>query len=519
MRGMRCAALLCATMLGGCGGGGSGGGSNAVATPAWQAAVFSPASTFQARCANPRSGIDPATNAAYPDQQGTLGDENNWLRSWSHDLYLWYREIVDRDPSSYATAAYFDLLKTTATTASGKPKDRFHFSLATADWQQLSQSGVSAGYGVAWAILADTPPREVRVAYTEPDSPATSATVNLARGAEVLAIDGVDVVNATTQAAIDTLNEGLSPTQVNETHTFTIRDADTVTSREVTMTSTDVASLPVQNTAVIPTATGDVGYMLFNDHLATAEQALVDAVTQLVGVTDLILDIRYNSGGYLAIASEFAYMIAGATRTAGRVFERSEFNDQHPNADPVSGGSLTLPFLSSAVGLSVPAGQPLPTLNLPRVYVLTGANTCSASESIINSLQGIDVTVIQVGSTTCGKPYGFYPTDNCGTTYFSVQFQGVNAKGFGDYPDGFSPANTVSDAGAPITGCAVADDFSHALGDPAELRLAAALGYRATLSCPTAPAVATPGVAALTRQAREPRVPKPPWLQNRIMQR
>ena len=56
-------------------------------------------------------------------------------------------------------------------------------------------------------------------------------------------------------------------------------------------------------------------------------------------------------------------------------------------------------------------------------------------------LRGIDIEVIQIGSTTCGKPYGFYGLDNCGTTYFTVQFRGVNAKGYGDYSDGFSPSN------------------------------------------------------------------------------
>ena len=61
--------------------------------------------------------------------------------------------------------------------------------------------------------------------------------------------------------------------------------------------------------------------------------------------------------------------------------------------------------------------------------MLTGDNTCSASESIINSLRGIGVEVIQIGLTTCGKPYGFYPQDNCGTTYFSIEFKGVNAQG------------------------------------------------------------------------------------------
>jgi hypothetical protein len=73
------------------------------------------------------------------------------------------------------------------------------------------------------------------------------------------------------------------------------------------------------------------------------------------------------------------------------------------------------------------------------VFVLTSADTCSASESIVNGLRGAGVTVHLVGSTTCGKPYGFYPQDNCGTTYFAIQFQGVNFLGFGDYADGFTP--------------------------------------------------------------------------------
>ena len=76
------------------------------------------------------------------------------------------------------------------------------------------------------------------------------------------------------------------------------------------------------------------------------------------------------------------------------------------------------------------------------MYIITGPGTCSASESIINSLRGVNVNVYLIGSTTCGKPYGFYPTDNCGTTYFSIQFRGENAANFGDYTDGFSPANT-----------------------------------------------------------------------------
>ena len=138
------------------------------------------------------------------------------------------------------------------------------------------------------------------------------------------------------------------------------------------------------------------------------------------------------------------------------------------------------------------SGQPLPTLDLRRVFILTGPNTCSASESLINSLRGIDIEVIQIGEPTCGEPFGFYPTDNCGTTYFTVQFHGINAKGFGDYIDGFVPMEGATGGGANVPGCRVADDFSHPLGDLAEGRLATALRYRDSSSCPVAASALLP---------------------------
>jgi hypothetical protein len=163
------------------------------------------------------------------------------------------------------------------------------------------------------------------------------------------------------------------------------------------------------------------------------------------------------------------------------------------------------------------SGQALPTLNLPRVFVLTGGSTCSASESIINGLRGVNVEVIQIGSTTCGKPYGFYDFDNCGTTYFSIQFRGVNAANFGDYTDGFAPTNAPGTGGTRITGCSVADDFTHALGDPNEGRLAAALGYRTGSAC-TGPATGVvKAQAASVRPAQDFIAPKTPWLENRIL--
>jgi carboxyl-terminal processing protease len=518
------AAIPAMTLLGSCGGGSATTGTGGTG---WVQGQFSPESTFAAQCVAPRTGNDPVTGKAYPDRQGALLDELNWLRSWTNDLYLWYGEVADKNPASFTTDAdYFAVLKTTAKTASGRDKDRFHFTSDTAEWEALEQSGVQAGYGVGFVLLAATPPRNLVVGYIEPLIPADNAASNVARGAEVLTIDGVDLVNANDKASIDTLNAGLTPKTAGESHTFSILDAGATAPRTVTLVSANVTVTPVQNVHTITTPGGSlVGYMLFNDHLATSESALMNAFTQLqtAGVTDLVLDIRYNGGGLLDIASEVAYMIAGQ-QTVGQTFELTQFNNKYPTTDPVTGTTITpLGFHTTTQGFSVTAGQPLPTLGLSRVFVLTGVSTCSASESIINSLQGINVRVIQVGSTTCGKPYGFYPTDNCGTTYFSIQFQGVNAMGFGDYPDGFTPSNTAAPQGVSVHGCSVADDFSHALGDSAEGLLASALSYLQTSVCPLPPSGAAPpptlGAGAYVPPMADGQAIKSLWQQNRIQRR
>ena len=522
-RRVACSAVLAVVALAGCGGGSGGsGGSNGFSGgggggTAFQAGVFQPASTFQARCQIPRGANAP--NGPWQDVQGTTTDENNFLRSYSNDTYLWYDEIVDRDPSLFDTASYFDLLVTTERTPSGNFKDNFHFTVDTNEWIALSQSGTSSGYGVQFAVLEPTAPRRIVVAFTEPNTPATSPGVDLTRGAEVLEVDGVDVVNGTD---VDTINAGLFPSNDGETHSFRVRDLGSQTERDFMMTSAEITSTPVQNVSTIATATGDVGYLLFNDHIATAEQGLVDAVNQLAAanITDLVVDMRYNGGGFLALASEFAYMIAGAAQTGGRTFELLQFNDKHPSTDPVTGQAISpVPFYDTA-RFSVAPGTALPALDLTRVFVLTGPGTCSASEAIMNGLRGVNVEVIQIGSTTCGKPYGFYPTENCSTTYFTIQFRGVNDQNFGDYSDGFSPENTVGAAGVSLPGCSVADDFGALLGDPTEGRLAAALQYRENGTCPTASGSSAPPAASAHIGINQAVVvPKSPWRENRILSR
>jgi carboxyl-terminal processing protease len=473
-----------------------------------------PRSIYAGKCESPRTGVDPFSGEKFTDTKGSLLDEELWLRSWTDDTYLWYSEVPANDPKQYTTTlGYFDILKTPATTKSGRPKDQFHFWYKTSDWEQLSSSGTEAGYGFQVVLLSRTVPRKAVIAYAEPNTPAAAATID--RGAEITSVDGVDLVNGNTQAIVDTLNAGLFPAGPGENHTFVIVDLGSTTPRTVQLTSATTTSVPVRNFPVIATPSGPVGYIVFNDHIGTAEKGLFDAITQLQSaqISDLVLDMRYNGGGYLALAAQLGFMIAGPTRAAGKTFELQQFNDKHTAVDPVTGQPLSpTPFITQTIGLSLAPGMQLPSVNLPRVFILTGPGTCSASEAVMNGLAGIDVDVIQIGATTCGKPYGFYPEDNCGTTYFSIQFQGVNNKGFGDYADGFVPGGT----GVFPHSCVVADDFTHALGDPAEGRLAAALAYRTTGQCPPA----SNGLRERTGidlSAADGEVPKSVWRQNRIL--
>lgn len=513
----RGAVLLAVLAATGCGGGG-GGGSTATTTPP----VNTASPPGNASGVTYAAGVYPAY-ATLANQCTSAAAQNNFLRSWTNDTYLWYSEVPDLDPNRTPDPLdYFDLLKTPLMTASMKPKDRFHFTYDTTAWNALSQSGVAAGYGVQWVVVASSPPRLIVAAYIEPDSPAAAAGIT--RGTQVLRVDDEDVVQGgATQAAVDVLNAGLFPDEVNKTHTFRIRNLDGSEST-VSMTSEELTLTPVQNVHTIDDAGARVGYILFNDHIATSEALLVDAITQLrdADIDDLVLDIRYNGGGYLVIAAALAYMIAGNDATDGRIFERLQFNDKHPTIDPITNEPLTSTPFQKIGHFGAANGVALPTLDLPRVYVLTGPNTCSASESIINGLRGVGVTVYQIGAATCGKPYGFYPQDNCGTTYFSIQFQGDNDLGFGDYADGFTPAS-IDDREARVLGCEVADDFTHPLGDVAEARLRAALAFRAADNQPAACAIAASAAPRALSQtgprlsAADGLMPKSPARENRLM--
>ena len=436
----------------------------------WIPGEYYPSKNFANQCQNPRS------NSYYQDLIGTYEDENNWIRSWSHETYLWYSELPDINPSTVVNPTeYFEQMKTTAITNNGLPKDRFHYAENTAEYNQYTETGISAGYGFTYILTQRTPPRKAIIVYTQIDSPADN--VGIQRGAEIISIDGENLIDG--DPAV--LNAGLIPSELGENHTFVIRDLNSDINRTVDLQSSAITENPINTFGVIQRVNKKIGYIVLNTFAtATAEKHIFDTITYLKQnqIDELILDLRYNGGGYLAISAQLSSMIAGIEDT-NQTFTELVYNDKR------GAENKAYPFPTQTFGIAenFSDGFPLPNLELSRVYVISSNNTASASESLINGLRGIDFEVILIGNSTTGKPYGWIPKDNCGTTYSTIQFKSANAKGFGDYAEGFIPS--ILDNGTDqIRGCLVYEDIKHQLSDPDEKMLATAIYHIENGTCP-----------------------------------
>lgn len=477
---------LTSLLLTACGGGGSSAKQTSFnSNTPWTSGVFPSANTLKDFCQTPRSGIDPYTNQRFPDKAGSAMDEKMWLRSWSNDTYLWYNEIIDRNPNAYAVIEYFNLLKTELLDTRGKKKDNFHFYQPSAEYKRLSQGGLDLSYGIEWQFGSTTTPRELTVRFTEANSPANNAGIT--RGLKLSKINTVDFINSDNANDVNLINEALFPSTLGTSYNFTFLDPYNNNNEiTVTMAASNITVDYVPEYKILTTNQGDTGYLRFNGFNRTGQNELITAFNSFVNtnVNHLILDLRYNGGGLLAMSSQLAYMVAGS-QSNNATFEISTFNDKHPTRDPITQEVITpTPFYDKEIDWTNNqlTNKLLPSLNLSQIIVLTSEDTCSASEAFINGLRGIDVEVIQIGNSTCGKPYGFYPQDNCGTTYFTIQFQGQNNKGFGDYSEGFSPkANPINQD--ELLGCKVNDDLSQALGNENEAMLKTALHYVENNTC------------------------------------
>ena len=239
---------------------------------------------------------------------------------------------------------------------------------------------------------------------------------------------------------------------------FRIRNLD---SSEFTVTvSHDLVTIdPLPQWRVIDMGGVPVGYVEFATFIGTANPVFntIFGEFNAAGVTDVIIDMRYNSGGLIDTARLLGDYLGGLV--PGLIFSITEFNDKN------SGLNETEFFeqISNA-------------MNLSRLVVIATSNTASASELVINSMEPhAEVTI--VGDTTFGKPVGQIGALFCDKVLRATAFETLNSLSEGGYFDGL-PAD-----------CPAADDLTQVVGAATDPNLITALAYLETGACPAAPAM------------------------------
>ncbi|NDY91658.1 S41 family peptidase [Ideonella livida] len=392
----------------------------------------------------------------------SLADRQTWLRGYMNDRYFWAQSHPDPAPAGYAgLEPYFSALLSTGSGAF--PADRWSYVSTQSAFDLTWGDGQTLGFGamVAGLEVAGQTGQRLYVRYVEPGSPAERA--GLLRGDELLSLNGTAAASLIEQDDFSALNAS----SLASTLALVVQRGELRLNLNLTAAVYDLA--PVRGAQVLTTARGRrLGYVLVKDMVSQAASPWAAAMAQFkaAGVQDLVIDLRYNGGGLVAIGAALASYVAGAA-TAGQTYAELRHNPANASRNAVHR-----------------FGLPAQALGLGRVFILAGPRTCSASEQLIQGLRPF-VDVVVVGDTTCGKPVGFVPqSDGCGTVFSAVNFESVNALGQGRYVDGLAPS------------CAVAEDWTQPLGQLQEPLLAQAAALAEGGAC----AVGFETTRALSRQ-------------------
>ncbi len=333
----------------------------------------------------------------------------------------------------------------------------------------LNDKGDDFGLGLSAAGTTD-----VRIRIVHPASPAANA--GLARGMKVLTVNGT-TVNSSSGNFIETALD-------KATVTLTVEKTTGVPST-VTLTKKNYTSSAVLKTAILNAGAQKVGYIAYSRFSTfTVTQAAIDqAFSQFAtaGVTALVVDLRYNGGGYTQSAEYMVNQIAPAAFN-GKVMYTEYFNDLMQKGEvPI----LKQQLYRNSAGETVMWNGHLATYadldytiagntfkftsdgalnSVKQVVFIVSGSTASASELVINSLKP-HMPVKLVGENTYGKPVGFFGIKIDKYTVYLSNFYMQNANGDGDYFHGM-------EVDMPAT-----DDVRHDFGDPAESCLMAALDY------------------------------------------
>ena len=458
MKRRRLGAFIClAALLSGCGGGGGGASSNPP----------------------PSGGVNPPNPP--PVATCSVRDRQNWAAAQIREWYFFPETLpASLDPAPYGTVDdYIDAL---TATARAQGRDRFFtYITSIAEENAFINSGQSAGFGIRLALASGS-----RLFVTEAFEGAPGLAAGIDRGTEILAI-GTSSGNLRTVSSILASEGGagitnaLGPNTAGTTRVLRIADAGGT--REVSVAKTDFELLPVSTrygARIIDDGGRRVGYVNLRTFIGTADPALRNAFAQFraEGITEIIVDFRYNGGGLVRIADLMGDLLGG-NRAASDVFSYTAFRPEkaaqydetrrfQPNSDAVS-----------------------PT----RIAFIGTGGTASASELVINSfIPYLDTNVALVGTNTFGKPVGQVGIDRaaCDDRLRIVAFATQNAARQGAYYNGL--------AGVMPATCQAPDDITRPLGDPQEASIARALDFLAGRSCTPISA----GLAAQRLRVAEP---------------
>lgn len=332
--------------------------------------------------------------------------------------------------------------------------------------------------GISFSAIGTSSSYEVRVKSVSPGSPAGQA--GLSRGDIITRINNTPV-GSNYNSEITLINSAVSASSVRLTGKKISGAAF-----DLTLSRSSYKSSPVYKDTIISTNGKKVGYIAYArfSSASNSNSVLNSIFSEFAGtgVTDLVIDLRYNGGGYVSTAEHFTNLIAPPALN-GKVMFREKFNTLMQ-----SGGASILknqPALDGDNKVKYSNGRMLTyadysyreqdnsynfqkagTLNsIQKVVFIISGNTASASEMLINNLRPyMDVKL--VGKTSYGKPVGFFPItlENTYDVYYSM-FTSVNSSGQTDYFSGFTPDWDS------------ADDVTHDFGDPKEACFAAALNY------------------------------------------
>ena len=371
-----------------------------------------------------------------------VADQNEWLVGLMEEVYLWNDELPTLDPADYESPA--ELIR-----ALRYEQDRWSRVSDKSTSDALFKKGMILGYG--WRTKRDEN-GDVRLASVHANSSAGAA--GLQRGDRILAINDVLVADLD---EMELWSDVLGPHEPGVVIQVDVEDGDQAV-RTVEVVKDWIEIVTVSTHEILEQEGRKIGYLVFETFVEPAEDALEEVFAEFhdQGVDAVVVDLRYNGGGLLAISQLFADLLAGI-HADGQIMYGREFNDSLADQNSFKHFERR--------NHSVDANH---------IVFLTSRNTVSASELVINAVRPY-VEVSVVGDNTGGKPFGMYSWEFCEQIAYPVTFRMVNAEGATDYFDGLTPD------------CLAGDDLDHALGDPQEASLREALAILAGRGCTTAP--------------------------------